>query len=143
MTPFGTWLAEIGLGSYDVVFASNKIDFDVIRLLSDADLRELGLTLGDRKRLLQAVAKLDEPRAEDTFTAVVAPATALGPLHEDAVSHGGERRQITVMFCDLVGSTALSEKLDPEELREPVARVSNPLRRCDRAIRRVRRPLRG
>ena len=117
MTPFGTWLAEIGLGSYDVVFASNKIDFDVIRLLSDADLRELGLTLGDRKRLLQAVAKLDEPRAEDTFTAVVAPATALGPHHEDAVSHGGERRQITVMFCDLVGSTALSEKLDPEELR--------------------------
>ena len=117
MTPFGTWLAEIGLGSHDVVFASNKIDFDVIRLLSDADLRELGLALGDRKRLLQAVAKLDGRRAEDTLTAVVAPATALGQLHVDAVSQGGERRQITVMFCDLVGSTALSEKLDPEELR--------------------------
>ena len=48
---------------------------------------------------------------------MVAPATASGPLREDAVSHGGERRQLTVMFCDLVGSTALSEKLDPEELR--------------------------
>jgi class 3 adenylate cyclase/tetratricopeptide (TPR) repeat protein len=111
MRPFETWLAEIGLGSYDVIFASNKIDFDVVRLLNDADLRELGLTLGDRKRLLQAVARLDE------LAAVVAPATALEPHHEDAVSHGGERRQITVMFCDLVGSTALSEKLDPEELR--------------------------
>ena len=46
MTPFGTWLADIGLGTYNVVFASNKIDFDVIRSLSDADLRELGLALG-------------------------------------------------------------------------------------------------
>ncbi len=62
--PFGTWLAEIGLGRYDAIFASNKIDFDVIRPLTDADLRELGLTLGDRKRLLQAVARLDEQRAE-------------------------------------------------------------------------------
>jgi class 3 adenylate cyclase len=117
MTRFGTWLAEIGVGSYDAVFASNDIDFDVIRLLNDAELRELGLTLGDRKRLLQAVARLDGQRAEGTLTAAVAPANALGQHHEDAVSHGGERRQITVMFCDLVGSTALSEKLDPEELR--------------------------
>jgi class 3 adenylate cyclase/tetratricopeptide (TPR) repeat protein len=116
MMSFGKWLAEIGLGSYDAVFASNGIDFDVIRSLSDADLRELGLTLGDRKRLFQAVAKLDGQRTADT--PAVAPTAALGPLREeDAVSHGGERRQLTVMFCDLVGSTALSEKLDPEELR--------------------------
>jgi class 3 adenylate cyclase len=115
MTPFGTWLAEIGLGSYDDVFVSNGIDFDVIRSLSDADLRELGLTLGDRKRLLQAVAGLDEQPATDTVTPLVAPAS--GPLRETAASHGGERRQLTVMFCDLVGSTALSEKLDPEDLR--------------------------
>jgi class 3 adenylate cyclase len=109
MTPFGTWLAEIGLGRYDAVFASNEIDFDVIRSLTDADLRELGLALGDRKRLLQAVARLDGERAGNA----VAPAAPSG----DAVSPGGERRQLTVMFCDLVGSTALSEKLDPEELR--------------------------
>ena len=63
MTPFGTWLAENGLGRYDAVFASNEIDFDVIRSLTDADLRELGLALGDRKRLLQAVARLDGERA--------------------------------------------------------------------------------
>jgi class 3 adenylate cyclase len=116
MPPFGTWLAEIGLGRYDQVFAANEIDFDVIRSLTDADLRELGLALGDRKRLLQAVARLDEQPA-DTSTQSVAPAPVWRPAHEDAVSHSGERRQLTVMFCDLVGSTALSEKLDPEELR--------------------------
>jgi class 3 adenylate cyclase len=110
MTPFGTWLGEIGLGRFDAVFASNEIDFDVIRSLSDADLRELGLALGDRKRLLQAVARLDQQ--PDTVTPAVAPATVSEPA-----SPTGERRQLTVMFCDLVGSTALSEKLDPEELR--------------------------
>ncbi len=78
MTPFGTWLAEIGLGRYDHAFVSNGIDFDVIHSLSDADLRELGLTLGDRKRLFQAIAKLDEQRSADIVTPVVAPATASG-----------------------------------------------------------------
>ena len=113
MTPFGKWLAEIGLGRHDQVFASNQIDFDVVGSLTDDDLRELGLPLGDRKRLLQAVAKLDGQPAADTST----PATASEPAAEDALSPRGERRQLTVMFCDLVGSTALSEKLDPEELR--------------------------
>ena len=113
MTPFGKWLAEIGLGRHEQIFASNEIDFDIIRSLTDADLREFGLAWGDRKRLLQAVARLDERRAADTST----PATASGPPAEDALSPGGERRQLTVMFCDLVGSTALSGKLDPEDLR--------------------------
>jgi hypothetical protein len=67
MTAFGEWLAEIGLGRYETIFASNEIDFDVIRSLSDTDLRELGLVLGDRKRLLQAVASLDEQAALDTI----------------------------------------------------------------------------
>jgi class 3 adenylate cyclase len=116
MTPFRTWLAEIGLGRYDAVFASNEIDFDVIRSLTDADLRELGLALGDRKRLLQAIARLDGQPAIDTSTPVVAPSTASGPIRQETVSPGGERRQLTVMFCDLVGSTALSQRLDPEEL---------------------------
>ncbi len=110
MTAFEKWLADIGLQSYDAVFASNKIDFDVIRSLSDTDLRELGLALGDRKRLLQAVARLDQQ--PDTAK----PAVALSSVPEP-VPPSGERRQLTVMFCDLVGSTALSEKLDPEELR--------------------------
>ncbi len=72
MTPFRTWLAENGLGRYDAVFASNEIDFDVIRSLTDVDLRELGLALGDRKRLLQAVARLDGERAGAAVTPVTA-----------------------------------------------------------------------
>ena len=73
---------------------------------------------GHRRHLLEAIAKLNEQRTTDAVNPGVAPATAVsGPYSEDAVSHGGERRQLTVMFCDLVGSTALSEKLDPEELR--------------------------
>jgi class 3 adenylate cyclase len=110
MTAFEKWLADIGLQSYDAVFASNKIDFDVIGSLSDTDLRELGLTLGDRKRLLQAVARLDQQPE------TAKPPVALSSVPEP-VPPSGERRQLTVMFCDLVGSTALSEKLDPEELR--------------------------
>jgi len=113
MTPFGQWLANIGLGSHEAVFTANKVDLDVVRSLTDADLREFGLALGDRKRLLRAVASLGEQHAADTLTSA-APAT---PPREAAVPLGGERRQLTVMFCDLVGSTALSEKLDPEELR--------------------------
>ena len=98
MAPFGTWLAKIGLGRYEDVFVSNGIDFDVIRSLSDADLRELGLTLGDRKRLLQAIARLDEQRTADTVTPVVSPATASGrggfafwrtpPAHGDVLRPG-------------------------------------------------------
>ncbi|MEA2790361.1 MAG: hypothetical protein QOG73_2767, partial [Acetobacteraceae bacterium] len=117
MARFGTWLAEIGLESYGAVFATNKIDFDVIRSLSDADLRELGLALGDRRRLFQAIAKLDERPAAGPVTPSFVSTTAAVPSREDAISLGGERRQLTVMFCDLVGSTPLSEKLDPEELR--------------------------
>src|SRR5689334_21064511 len=103
MTPFGKWLAEIGLGHHEGLFAANNIDFDVIRLVSDVDLRELGLTLGDRKRLLQAIAKLDTQSAKETVTASAAPVSAASDAPpEVAVPHSGERRQLTVMFCDLV-----------------------------------------
>jgi SAM domain (Sterile alpha motif) len=78
MTPFAKWLDETGLGSYEQVFASNKIDFDVIRSVTDADLRELGLALGDRKRLLQAVAKLHEQPGADTYIPSVAYFSAYG-----------------------------------------------------------------
>src|SRR4051812_4231102 len=68
MTPFGTWLAEIRLGNYADVFAANKIDFDVIHQMTDADLRELGLALGDRKRLLQAIARLNGQSTTEVVT---------------------------------------------------------------------------
>ncbi len=115
MTSFAQWLTEIGLDSYASVFSENKIDFDVIRSLSEADLRELGLAIGDRKRLLQALASQDEPGIRAAGAVSTDSEIPVTTAVSDASA--GERRQLTVMFCDLVGSTALSEKLDPEELR--------------------------
>jgi len=104
MDGVGAWLERLGLGEYREVFAENDIDFDVLPELTDQDLKDLGLSLGHRKRLLKAIAALgpEEPPASSA----------------SAAARDGERRQITVMFCDIVGSTALSETLDPEDLRE-------------------------
>ena len=106
----GGWLRGLGLGQYDATFRESEIDAEVLLELTESDLSQLGVPLGHRKRLLKAIVALG---AEEKPPANAAP----GPRREDAVSPGGERRQLTVMFCDLVGSTALSEKLDPEELR--------------------------
>ncbi len=112
------WLEHIGLQQHAETFAANGIDFDVLQDLSDADLRELGLSLGDRRRLLRATA---------TLSGKPAPARAAHTADAATVREGGaverlerqaERRQVTVMFCDLVGSTALSARLDPEDLGE-------------------------
>src|SRR3954466_5517392 len=132
MTPFGTWLAEIGLGTYADLFAANKIDFDVIHQMTDVDLRELGLALGDRKRLLQAIARLNGQSTTEVVTSASAPAKAATESpSEAAVSHTAERRPLSVMFCDLIGSTALSARLDPEDLREVIrsyqARVASTI----------------
>src|SRR5271166_3524167 len=105
----GGWLRGLGLGQYDATLRESEVDAEVLPELTESDLSQLGVPLGHRKRLLKAIAALG--------AAEKAPASALRPLREDSVPHGGERRQLTVMFCDLVGSTALSEKLDPEELR--------------------------
>ena len=133
---------NLGLERYEAAFRENGVSAEDLCHLTAEDLKGLGVTaIGHRRRLLVAIAKLNEQPTTDTVTPLVAPATAAKPLREEAVS-GGERRQLTVMFCDLVGSTALSEKLDPEELRSLLHALSNPLRRCDRALRRVCRPLR-
>jgi class 3 adenylate cyclase/tetratricopeptide (TPR) repeat protein len=95
------WLAELGLGRYAEAFAANGVDWDVLADLTEKDLESLGLLLGDRKRLLRAIGLLD---GADT------------PAPRRAVD-GAERRQITVMFVDLVDSTPLSERLDPEDMR--------------------------
>src|SRR5271156_2755140 len=105
----GGWLRSLGLDQYEATFRESEIDAEVLPELTESDLSQLGVPLGHRKRLLKAIAALG--------AAEKAPATVSGPPFQDAVSHGGERRQLTVMFCDLVGSTALSEQLDPEELR--------------------------
>src|SRR6516162_10302149 len=108
MQSIAEWLEELGLGEYAQRFAENGIDLSVLGHLSDQDLKDLGVLLGHRRKLQVAIAEL--PGA-----APAPPKTAAAPAAkpEDAA----ERRQLTVMFCDLVGSTALSARLDPEDLR--------------------------
>src|ERR1700722_1302813 len=113
------WLRALGLERYEATFRENDVSAEVLCDLTAEDLEGLGVvTIGHRRRLLVAIAKLNGQPGTDGASPVVAPvATVSKPLGEGTVSHSGERRQLTVMFCDLVGSTALSEKLDPEELR--------------------------
>ena len=95
------WLHGLGLDRYAELFRANRIDLDVVPDLTDPDLTALDVALGDRKRLLRAIATLREPA-------------------QPAARPQAERRQLTVMFVDLVGSTALSVRLDQEELREVI-----------------------
>jgi class 3 adenylate cyclase/tetratricopeptide (TPR) repeat protein len=112
-----SWLRDLGLERYEAAFRENGVSAEVLCHLTADDLKELGVAgVGHRRQLMVAIAKLNEQPTADTVTPLVVPAAASKPLREEAMS-GGERRQLTVMFCDLVGSTALSEKLDPEELR--------------------------
>src|SRR5215469_13529264 len=106
------WLQGLGLERYAPGFRDHEIDWDALPKLSADDLRDLGVVLGGhRRRLLEAIAALDARALATSATA--APRDA--PARAEA-----ERRQLTVMFCDLVGSTALSVRLDPEDLREVI-----------------------
>ncbi len=107
----GDWLRSLGLGQYEALFRQNDIDAEVLSELTDGDLEKFGVSFGHRKRLLKAIASLGS-----TETAAK-PAVAVPPqTHTDVA----ERRHLTVMFCDLVGSTALSARLDPEDMREVI-----------------------
>ena len=110
----GGWLRNLGLGQYEALFRASDIDADILPELTEVDLERLGVSLGHRKRLLRAIAGL----AAETSAA---PAASTGAKPHDAA----ERRQLTVMFCDLVGSTALSTRFDPEELREEIRAYQN------------------
>ena len=111
----GGWLRSLGLGQYEALFRASEIDADILPELTEVDLEKLGVPLGHRKRLLRAISALPAP---ETSAAPSAPADA---TPRDAA----ERRQLTVMFCDLVGSTALSVRFDPEELREEIRAYQN------------------
>jgi class 3 adenylate cyclase/predicted ATPase len=111
------WLKQLGIPEYTQRFAENDIDFDILTELIDQDLEKIGITsLGHRRRLLRAIAALKEVKK---ITPAVAIATA-PPLSRRAVDTA-ERRQITVMFSDLVDSTKLSARMDPEDLRELIS----------------------
>jgi class 3 adenylate cyclase/predicted ATPase/energy-coupling factor transporter ATP-binding protein EcfA2 len=105
------WLEGLGLGQYARAFAENDINIRVLPHLSDDDLKELGLTLGHRRTLQIALKEQEEAKQP------IAPPADEETVHA-GVAHEAERRQITVVFSDLVGSTELSAKLDPEDMRE-------------------------
>jgi class 3 adenylate cyclase/tetratricopeptide (TPR) repeat protein len=109
------WLSGLDLGQYEAAFRENEIDGDVLPNLTVDDLKELGVTVvGHRRKLLTAIASLDR-----SLPASDIPATAPSPPRRDQHDQDtAERRQLTIMFCDLVGSTALSARLDPEDMRE-------------------------
>ena len=110
-----SWLEKLGLGQYAKCFAENDITVAILRDLTDQDLKELGVaSLGHRRELLQAIAEL---RGVEKSPPKPAPPVAPPVTQQDTA----ERRQVTVMFSDLVGSTALSARMDPEDLREVIS----------------------
>src|ERR1700747_1632941 len=107
MMDIALWLRDLGLERDELAFREDEIEWEALPKLNAEDLKDLGVLLGShRRRLLDAIATL--------------PAARPAPPAAPAITAGAEaeRRQLTVMFCDLVGSTALSVRFDPEELRE-------------------------
>jgi class 3 adenylate cyclase len=113
------WLRSLGLEEYEAAFRENKVDAAVLPNLTAEDLKDLGVAaVGDRRKLLEAISALRADVAVKTPSAdeATAPSDA-SAFPEDRA----ERRQVTVMFSDLVGSTALSARMDPEDLREVIS----------------------
>ena len=103
----GGWLRNLGLGKYESAFIENAIDFDVLPELTEDDLEKLGMPLGDRKRFVRAIKAMAGGSSSGPGRSKVGRAEPIAP---------GERRHLTVMICDMVGSTALSARLDPEDM---------------------------
>jgi len=112
------WLESNGLGKYAELFAENEIDLDLLPQLTEGDLDKLGLSVGARRRIALAIESLNTSEQQQSAANVAGTATA-------------ERRQLTVLFCDLVGSTALSQRLDPEALR---ALIGGYQKKCSAVI---------
>src|SRR5665213_536225 len=108
MSDFTLWLQDIGLEKYSAALATQDIDLTVAPDLTEQDLETLGLSLGHRRKFLTAAAKFRPLTSSPVASAQVRPSSQAAPLFE--------RRQVTVVFIDLVGSTALGSELDPEDL---------------------------
>ena len=107
MSTIAEWLVSLGMSEYRERFAEERIEIDVLPELTDQDLEKLGIPLGHRRRMLKAIRELGQPPPTESRVAAAA-----SPTPQDSAEH----RQLTVMFCDLVGSTVLSALLDPEDL---------------------------
>ena len=116
----GAWLRSIGFGQYEAAFRDNAVDADLLPDLTDDDLEKLGLPLGHRKRLLKAIINLSTAEPSDNLLVPAKPGPAPASLPPKGPQLSAERRPITVMFCDLVGSTSLASNLDAEDWRDLV-----------------------
>ena len=114
MTGIAEWLASIGLGEYSQCFAENAIDLSVVPDLTEQDLKDLGVLLGHRRKMLRSIADMKGS---------VLPTPLPGP--KPVPRTDAERRQLTIMFCDLVGSSELAVRLDPEDLRRVIGAYHN------------------
>ena len=126
MATIDEWLASLGLSEYEGRFAENGIDISVLPDLTEQDLKDVGVLLGHRRKMRRAISEL-------VGTSITTPPGEAAP--EPKQEHDAERRQVTVMFTDLVGSTALSARVDPEDLREIISAyqkcVAGAVRRFD------------
>jgi class 3 adenylate cyclase len=130
------WLSELGLERYVEAFEANDIDAAVLRTLNAGDLRELGVkSLGHRKKLLEAISVLREPAD--------APMATPAEAGTAATARDAERRQLTVLFCDLVGSTELAARLDPEDMGHVIRASHGTCTEGDRALGGPRRQVHG
>src|SRR5262249_1805949 len=112
MQQIADWLEKLGMSEDAKRFSENGVDFSVLPHLTDQDLKDIGVLLGHRRKMLAAISGL----------AGGAPATSEPTVgQEPKTQDAAERRQVTVMFSDLVGSTALSARMDPEDLREVIS----------------------
>ena len=120
------WLSRLELARYCEVFAAHAIEWDVLPELHEPDLEKLGIPLGHRKKLLSAIRRLGEAAFADPppqrSEAPRRPEAPGEPPPSPPLAGRAERRQLTVMFCDMVGSTALARRLDPEDMMEVLQR---------------------
>ena len=115
MQSISEWLLSLGLAQYASVFEDNGIDLEALALVSERELEKLGVLLGHRKKLLKAIAEFNG--AETPPLATPAEAIRVTPAHAASPATEGERRQLTVLFCDMVGFTELANRVDPEDLQ--------------------------
>ena len=134
MQQIADWLQKLGLGQYAQTFAENEIDVSVLPHLSDQDLKDIGVPLGPRRKILAAISK-------DANTVQGVNQLTIGS--EPEPHDTAERRQVTVMFSDLVGSTALSARMDPEDLREVISAYQKCVAETVRRFGRLRGEVHG
>ena len=124
MSKIAHWLSELGLEKYDSAFAEAEIEFDDLQFLTDEDLKEVGLPVGPRRRINEAIKRFADgvDKSGPDPTSPVYPDSITSP---STPSSGAERRHLTVMFVDLVGSTEMATKVDPEDMRNIITDYQN------------------